>query len=145
MGSYASLSVRLSVCPSVSPSVCHWLTPLQLRGLHGYMYCNRQNGNGTFAVTGRAHCQRQVAFFLKVLSVNKTISLFFLSNSHVKFYHPCISALLWPSLTKSKQTSQTLLDSIQTIPTTGPAYLIHFHGHCFYGQVCYFVLYLLAH
>ncbi len=27
------------------------------------LYCNRQNRNGTFAVTGRAHCQRQVAFF----------------------------------------------------------------------------------
>ena len=29
------------------------------------MYCNRQNRNGTFGVTGRAHCQRQVAFFFE--------------------------------------------------------------------------------
>ncbi len=62
MGSYASLSVRLSV----RPSVCHWIIIHISESIK--FYCNRilvcgyRVGRGLVLWTGRAHCQRQVAF-----------------------------------------------------------------------------------
>ena len=79
VGSYASLSVR----PSVRPSVCHWIIihisasnrarDLKLyHNVHMFVLvtdCTLRkimsaNDQGTVAVTGRAHCQRQVAFLI---------------------------------------------------------------------------------
>ena len=61
VGSYASLSVRLSVCLSVC--LLHLIKIHSSESITLWEKFMWANGHGIIALTGRAHCQRQVAFF----------------------------------------------------------------------------------
>ncbi len=67
VGSYALLSVRPSTCLSLVKNSC------------------QQMGMVFFALTGRAHCQHQVAFFSMYISQH-SLQQFYIMNSTVLVY-----------------------------------------------------------